>query len=55
MYELFIRFRNGKEFKTKMNEPELRDFLSKRSKSPVSWAKVTTPSGTTRDVTKHIS
>ena len=54
MYELFIRFRNGKEMKSKMTEKELRVFLSKKSKTPVAWAKVTTPSKVTKDVTKYI-
>jgi hypothetical protein len=55
MYKLFIKYRDGKEFNERMSEEQLRKVLKSKSKRPISWAKVTTPSGVTRDVTNVLS
>jgi len=51
MYKLFIKYFSGKDTETQLSEKQLRIILKKGSKRPVRWAKVTTPSGTTKDVT----
>ena len=54
MYKLFIRFSTGTESETAYTETELRGLFDKGVKGTISWAKVTTPSGTTKDVTKYL-
>ncbi len=55
MYKLFIKYHSGKDTDTQLSEKQLRVILKKGSKKPVRWATVTTPGGTTRDVTKHMN
>ena len=55
MYKLYIKYRDNKETNTPLSEKQLRVILKKGSKKSVSWATVTTPSGTTRDVTKYLN
>ena len=52
MYKLFIKYYAGKDTDTDVTEKNLRVILKKGSKRPVRWATVTTPNGTTKDVTK---
>lgn len=51
MYSLFVQFQDGSKFDNKLNEKQLRGILTKGLRGSVSWAKVTTPSGCTKDVT----
>ena len=55
MYTLYIKYHDNKESNGNFSEPQLRVLLKKGSKKLVKWATVTTPSGTTRDVTKHMN
>ncbi len=52
MYKLFIQYENGKKLNKQFEESELRTVLKKGVKGVIKWATVTTPSGTTRDVTR---
>lgn len=52
MYKLFIQYRDGKVTNTNLSENDLRIILKKKSKKPIKWATVTTPGGTSKDVTK---
>lgn len=54
MYKLFIKFSTGTELENDFTETELRSLFEKGVKGTISWAKVTTPSGTTKDVTKYL-
>lgn len=54
MYKLFIRFSSGTETTNDYTESELRSVFDKGVKGSISWANVTTPSGTTKDVTKYL-
>ena len=54
MYKLFIRFSSGTETTKDYTEFELRKLFDKGVKGTISWATVTTPSGTTKDVTKYL-
>jgi hypothetical protein len=54
MYTLFIRFTTGTETESTYTETQLRGLFDKGVKGTISWAKVTTPSGTTKDVTKYL-
>lgn len=55
MYKLFIKYYSGKDTETNLSETDLRVILKKGSKRPVRWATVTTPSKTTKDVTKILN
>ena len=60
MYELYIKFRDGRELKTKMSESKLREFFTKLKKGkekirPFKWATITTPSGVKKDMTSQFS
>ena len=54
MYKLFIRFSTGTETVKDYTETQLRSLFDQGVKGTISWAKVTTPSGTTKDVTKYL-
>jgi hypothetical protein len=54
MYKLFIRFSSGTETEKSYTETELRGLFDKGVKGTISWATVTTPSGTSKDVTKYL-
>lgn len=52
MYKLFIQYEGTKQLNKECTEPELRDILKKGVKGLIRWAKVTTPSGVTKDITR---
>jgi len=55
MYKIEIVFRNGNKLEKHLSEADLRRLLSTKTKNPIKWAKVTTPSGVSRDVTDVLS
>ena len=60
MYELFIKFRDGKELKQKLSEKMLREFFARLKKGkerirPFKWAHIITPSGVEKDLTNQFS
>ena len=54
MYKLFVQFQDGSKFSNKLNEKQLRAVFSNGLRGPISYGKVTTPSGVTRDVTSKL-
>lgn len=54
MYKLLIRFSSGTETVNDYTETQLREIFGQGVKGNISWAKVTTPSGTSKDVTKYL-
>lgn len=54
MYKLFIQFEDGTQFSNMFTELGLRAVLKLKVKTRVKWATVTTPSSTTKDVTRFL-
>ena len=60
MYELYIKFRDGKEMKQKFSEAKLREFFARLKKGnerirPFRWAHIITPSGVKKDMSNQFS